>query len=506
MPLFNQLNDDIFLLFSRANRHLFARLVVELFERFFSDAVTFPMKHEVIGHIYDTLRANPDLWTEEGDDVAALPDIRTGGRRIRRNRAGGGDGLQDELMGRAQNTYARLKATGWLEEESYGLKVTVDMSPAAMLLAERLTAIEKGLASSFRGVVVTIRNALAAVINDPAINAPGLNKAADMAIKFSRELRAVLSSLRGIERDILNAGNLNQRLATFFQDFIGRIVLKDFESIYKTNHPYRFKSEILGYVDQLSDEGHSRSLVVDGYLEAEIATSRAAAGLQLDSDLSTLRTVFDNIDGTYDRINTFRVRLEGRLRNTIKYAEAGNYRHSQRLSVLMARLDRAISDTGEVGRDDWLARQEPEAMLLPETSPWAPHLLAEPRSPRVPVEVGSLRRGQTDPVLALWRAMLRHYNDLFVVDTRRVLRFLEGRILPEAEVEARHLPIESVEDFLAFEQLRRFRHTAPRDFLAHFQISPCPEERWRDDDWLKCENFLVLRKTDEITLPEETAP
>lgn len=506
MSLFSQLNDDIFLLFSRGNRHLFARLVVELFERFFSDTVTFPLKHEVIGHIYDTLRANPDLWADEEDDFTSAPDIRTGGRRIRRKRTEKEDHAQDILRLRAQSAYLRLRATGWLEEESYGLKVTVDMSPAAMLLAERLTAIEKGLASSFRGVVVTIRNALAATVVDPGKNAAGLNKAAEMAIRFSRELRAVLSSLRGIERDILNAGNLSQRLATFFQEFIGRLVLKDFESIYKTNHPYRFKREILDYVDQLSDEGHIRSIVIDGYIEAEIATTRAAAGLQLDIDLSILRTVFDNVDGTYERINAFRVRLEGRLRNTIKYAEGGDHRHSQRLISLLSRLDRVLTDSDDAGRSDWLALHEPDAMVIAGATLWAPDLLAEPRSPREPVEVGVLRRGQADPALAAYRALLRHYNDLFVADTRLVLRYLEGRILPDAVEEARYLPIETIEDFLAFEQLRRFRHTAPQEFLLHFDIKPCPDESWRDDEWLKCMNFLVKRKTDTITLLENTSP
>ncbi|TAN56493.1 MAG: hypothetical protein EPN26_03810 [Rhodospirillales bacterium] len=66
--------------------------------------------------------------------------------------------------------------------------------------------------------------------------------------------------------------------------------------------------------------------------------------------------------------------------------------------------------------------------------------------------------------------------DIFVVDTDRVLRFLEQRVLPEATTEARHLPIDGVEDFLAFEQLRRFRH-ASSEFRIHFDFG----EKWVDD-------------------------
>jgi hypothetical protein len=498
MSLFHQLHDDIFLIFSRANRHLYALLIVELFDRFFSDTVTFPGRQEVVGHIYDTLRSHPDLWHEDGEDFSAVADIRTGGRRIRRARGINDGGRQDLLLDRAQRAYWRLVETGWLEEESFGLKITVDMPPSAMLLAERLAAIQCGLATSFRGVVVTIRNALASVLIDATTNAVGLNKAAEMAITFSRELRAVLSTLRSIERDILDAGSLGSRLATFFEDFIGRLVLKDFESIYKTNHPYRFKREILGYVDQISDDGHYRSQVIEGYVEGEVAR-RTEAGCQLDADLLTLRTVFDNIDSTYDRINAFRIRLEGRLRNTVKYAEMGDHQHSQRLSTLLARLDGAVG----AASPDWLARRQPEGMVLADTPLWAAHLLAEPRAPRVAVEAGALRRPQTDPVLAVWRAMARRYNDMFVVDPHRVLRFLEQRVLPNAIAEARHLALTTVEDFLAFEQLRRYRHSAPEIFLGHFEILPSEDVAWRDDDWLRCENFLIRRKTDIVTLIEE---
>ena len=506
MPLFGQLNDDLFLVFSRANRRLFARLVVDLFERFFSDTVTFPTRLDVVGHIYDTLRTSPELWTAEDEDFTDLAAIRTRGRRIRRVRTPRDGGRQDELLDRAHRVYAQLIDKGWLEEETYGIRVTVDMPPAAMLLAERLAAIENGLATSFRGVVITIRNALASVLQDAETNAVGLNKAAEVAVRFSRELRAVLSHLRGIEREILEAENLNERLATFFEDFIGRLVLKDFESIYKTNHPYRFKREILDGVAQISDEGSTRDQVVDGYVQGELVSDRVAAGALLDHDLTTIRTVFDHIDQTYERINTFRIRLESRLRNTVKYAELGDHRHSQRLSRLVGRLDGVIAGMAATGTEEWLKGKQPETMVMAPVPPWSAHLLTEPRAPREPVAAGVVRRQQDDPALAAWRLLLRDYSDLFIIEPRQVRRFLERRIPPHGTGEARWLAIDTIEDFLAFEQLRRFRHAPPGEFAQHFEVLPCQEARWRDDDWLRCENFLIRRKTDHVTLPKEFLP
>jgi hypothetical protein len=501
MALFGLLDDDIFLVFSRGSRHFYARVIVDLFERFFSDAVTFPGKLDVVGAIYDALKMYPGLWTDDDEDFSTVAEVRTKGRRFKRVvfRA---DDRQDVLLDQAHRIYGQLIDKGWLDEETFGIRVTVDMTPAAMLLADRLAAIEKGLATTFRGVVITIRNALASVIQDPKTNALGLNKAAELAIRFSRELRAVLSHLRTIERDILQAEDLNQRLATFFDEFIGRLVLKDFESIYKTNHPYRFKREILDYTDKVADEGYIRDLVVQGYVDGEVTSNSAAAGECLDADLSTIRLVFDNIDQTYERINSFRMRLESRLRNTVRYAESGDQLHSRRLSALIVRLDRALSDLNEAD-PLWLQTRRPEGFVMAPVVPWSPSLLAEPRGQRQPVAAGVLRRPERDPVLAEWRQMLRRYNDLFVDDIRRVQRFLETRILHDHTGEARYLAIETVEDFLAFEHLRRLRRAPTAALTEHFELADCPDEAWRDDEWISCENFLVYRKTGHLSVAGE---
>src|ERR1700761_2219008 len=100
MALFGLLNEDIFLVFSRANRRFYARVVVELYERFFSDALIFPGRHDVIGAIYDALKLNPHLWTEEDQDFSDVAEIRLRGRRFKRDLAGP-DHRQDLLLDRA---------------------------------------------------------------------------------------------------------------------------------------------------------------------------------------------------------------------------------------------------------------------------------------------------------------------------------------------------------------------------------------------------------------------
>lgn len=507
MSLFGQLHDDAFLIFSRDQKHFYARVVVDLFRRFFSDTVTFPTRTDVVAAIYDCLRANPDLWhdSDEADDEQAIlsaPDVRTQGRQLRRSSlAAEPSTVQDDMRSRAWRAYNRLLKTGWLDEEAYGLKITVDMPPAAMMLADRLAMVEGGLSASFRGVVSLIRSTLSSVLRDlgsdhgapsptlaPAA-AAGLHKAAEMAVGFSRDLRMVLASLRSIEHDILTSSSLKTRLEMFFRDFIGRLVLKDFESIYKTNHPYRYKDEILGYLDRLEEDSALRRPLLDGYVTGELASTDDDASHQLDANLFTLRSVFDSLDQTYERINAFRVRLETRLRTTMKYADLGDPRQTQRLSDLIARLDTSLGASAERALELPLA----PSLMMTEMAPWAEHLLREPQTPHPPVRDDALQPRRPDPALLAWRTRLRDYNDLFIVAPHDVAAFLDRHCQPGTPAEACDLPLNSVEDFLAFEQLRRYRRTAPDSFAQRYHLRPCPRGRWRDDAWVRCENFLIDR-------------
>lgn len=62
-----------------------------------------------------------------------------------------------EAMNRASHIYARLKATGWIEENRYGLKVTVDMPAGAMRLAEFLCNLREGVSEQLGGLIIQVK-------------------------------------------------------------------------------------------------------------------------------------------------------------------------------------------------------------------------------------------------------------------------------------------------------------------------------------------------------------
>jgi Family of unknown function (DUF5716) len=108
------------------------------------------------------MRARPDLWGEGDDFGEALPEmISTARRRMRR---------ADKALSVARQIYPPLVATAWLEEEEYGLRVTLDMPMASLLVLERFASLNRGVSERFGGRVVQIRLGLEGVAKStPAV-------------------------------------------------------------------------------------------------------------------------------------------------------------------------------------------------------------------------------------------------------------------------------------------------------------------------------------------------
>jgi hypothetical protein len=278
MPvLFKYLNDDAFLIFSRGNRHLYEACLLEIYARYFEVGTQFPTPQEIVHVIYDVLGANPQLVDDEGE-LQALPEI-VSSRRRRIRFVGVAGSAGDKALKLATHLYSRLLATGWLEEEEYGLRVTVDMPMGALLVTQRLVSLKTDITKRFGGVVVQIKisleNAakLAAAADTRAKS--DASQALDVALEhvsdFTKTLRAILSDLKRIRRSLLEAPTLKDRIATYFDQFIGELLLKDFQSILTTNHPYRYRDRIIDLARTLSLDERVMQALSDGYVTSGIS-------------------------------------------------------------------------------------------------------------------------------------------------------------------------------------------------------------------------------------------
>src|SRR6266403_101738 len=372
MALFRHLHDDAFLVFSRDHKHLYAACLLDLHERFFTGAPAFPTPQQVVHAIYDVMRANPSLWNEGDDFGEDLPEmISAGRRRIRRADVTRASEKGDKALLIARQIYARLIAWGWLEEEEYGLRVTVDMAMGPLLVIQRLASLNKDLSQRFGGLIVQIRLNLEAVEKlSPDIAdrrqrevALALKEARNQVDQFTRSLRAILSDLKRIRRTVMESKTVGDRLEAFFEEFVDQLLLKDFESILTVNHPYRFRDAIVDLVRRISFTPETMQVLAEEYAAASMASDVDDGRMAATDDLLAIENIFEQIGEMFERIETFRRQLEARVRNTVKYAERGTQGLVGRAGDLVRRLDALLRD----GRHD---EATVEWSVEPLRSPW----------------------------------------------------------------------------------------------------------------------------------------
>jgi Wadjet protein JetA len=497
MPLFRYLHDDAFLVFSREHKHLYAACLLDLHERFFTGAPAFPTPQQVVHAIYDVMRANPSLWTENDDFGEVLPEmVSAGRRRMRRADVGRKSETGDKALLIARQLYARLLAWGWLEEEEYGLRVTVDMAMGPLLVIQRLANLNKDISQRFGGLIVQIRLNLEAVEKlNPQVTdrkqreaALAVREARNQADQFTKSLRAILSDLKRIRRTVMESKTVGDRLEAFFEEFVEQLLLKDFESILTFNHPYRFRDAIVDLARRISYTPGTMRVLAEEYLAASMAPSVEEGRLEAEADLLAIESTFGQIGEMFERIETFRRQLEARVRNTIKYAERGAQGLVGRAGDLVRRLDALLHD----GRH---AEATVEWSIEPLRSPWSEHHHAPGREPRKSVEAQPLGERPSDPIYEIRKQLRVQYIMRIAPGPAEVRRFLERQVPPSGTKEARFMELKTVDDFLAFDTARRFAMTreVPPEIARTFELEFTPEKPPHDSEWLRCSNFVVRR-------------
>ena len=490
MALFKHLNDDAFLIFSRKHRHLFERCLVDIYERHFSAGASFPKPREIVHTIYDLIAASPELL---GDDLdVELPDI-VSSRRRRVKFQGKSTEAGERILKASNGIYLRLLETGWLEEEQWGISVTVDMPMGALLVMQRLASLNSGISQRFGGLVVNIKNSLETALRLPENPDPTnsavyqLRSSRDQAQDFVQTLRAIVSDLKRVRKTLAAAESLNQRINTYFEQFIGEVILRDFQDIMAAkNHPYRFKDRILTLVRDIQSNERALDALAQGYESISVVQGFNEARREVESDLNKIEERFELIGEMFEHMNRFRRGLEVRLRNTVRYAEQGDSGLASRARDLVRRLTALGND---VVTEKAPSLIEPSLLLCSDV------LFAKPRQPRKEVEVQALTPRSFDPVHALRKRLRNEYLDRINPDPLQVVGFLRGLVDPGRQIESQHVIINDIDEFLHFEAARRYALTrsVPKVVKAEFGLEYRAEGIRHESDWLSCANFVITR-------------
>ncbi len=376
------------------------------------------------------------------------------------------------------------------------------MPMGALLVAQRLAGLKADVSQRFGGLVVHIKASLdlvgalspedAAAVRSAAVH--GLREARRQAEAFVRTLRAILSDLRRIRKAILAAPDMRDKMETYFEQFIGELLLKDFQSIMTFNHPYRFRDGIIATARAASMDPKRMGAVAVGYVEAGLAPDPAAARDAAADDLLAIEGTFESIGAMFERIAQFRRALEGRLRNTVKYAEGGERGLGTRARDLVRRLE-ALLAAPFPGQPERYDRPTVPAAVEPIRTPWSEASLAPPRQGRTPMVAKPLPARPTDPEYLFRKRLRAEYLARVAPTPQQVRAFLDAMVPPHGAREARSMPIRDVDELLAFDAVRRYALTrdVPAAVASAFRIEPLPGGEPHDSDWLRCDNFSVRR-------------
>ncbi|MET4734898.1 hypothetical protein ABIE64_003641 [Thalassospira sp. MBR-102] len=495
MALFGSLHDDFFGVFSGPNRFVFEAVIRDIYLINFANLSQFPTRNDLRNQIIETLRRNPEIWSDE-ESYLSFDDIITGKRRMRRRQGNQVSDKKDatsQLLLRANHVYARLVNCGWLNETAFGIRIVAEMPYGAILLAERLIEIEQRNTVRIGGLIVEIRNALLACRENQSENAPGLEKAAQNCRTFARGLRAILATLTELERSILSESSRNGRIRALMEQFVRGLLLGDFRQLMSArSHPYRHRREILDHISALKRDEQSLRRLGQAYEEHEIALDLDAALYRVHDDLNQISETFNDIDTALHEISKSRRRLERKLNNLVSYAATSHSSFARQALDLICRLDQ--SDGPDIL----------PGLVLPRIQMASPELLRAPSSHRNKIKNVSVKVSEPEPLLRLKMVLENQYDRQINIPPSAVLRYLQRHVPPFGSTEACYLPITSIDDYFAFTAMQAAWVVKADEVLLSrlnksFQYSK--EQLTRDEvdnAWLKCGNFRIHRLDDAI--------
>ena len=472
--LFNKLPDEIFKPLAGANRYLFEEILLFLFRYFSDEDITneavFPRRGHVIRAIEELLERKGRLLQivdEEGDaeeDISNAPGPA------------------------ARYIYKRLVVTGWLEEEEDGYHVNVLMPPHANLLLEALEGVAHAEKKNYGSTIASIHLQLQAIANHPEDNARAFIEVVRAARDFTRHLQNIFSGLRGFQDIITRQHNPKLALSTFFDDFVENLLISDYKSLQAENNPFRHRANVLSLLIQIEHIDSIMTALVKVYQEDK-NLAPAAARDKVINDLHFIARVFRSVDRRLDAIDLYRMRLESRVAEMVRYMD----RNVPDLT------NRGIKLLEELGRR---SQEQPDGELpvLPRPPRWLSQGLLghrsirKPQKRRQPQFIELAKEQELSPEVRERLRLIQAYLQRRVMSPAKVAAFIDRQMGERATFTAKDFQVESVEELVAF---------AFVPFLNQMKGKPLPNmplftirrtgERL-DTTLLECSDFIVERK------------
>jgi Family of unknown function (DUF5716) len=463
MKLFGYLPETLFKPLSGPKKHVYARLLMRLYERVYSARILeTPLREEVVKQIEIGL-------SEFG--IGSMGDLTEG------------DPEEDQTTSQAHYlAYYRLRDTGWLTDETEKWRTYVDMNPDAFMVLGAITDFGNSRVR-VAGAVVDVKNNLEAAFREPETMAQGLANAHETATRFARNMRRILAGMREIEDRILGNPNAAAILRTFFHDFVDGLLIADYKQLKTSNNPYRHRRTIAALAgDMLADAGLvgkiSRAYIEQGVMAA--GATVVTAEERVIVELGKIKSVFEDVGPFMDKIEDFRDRLERRIRTTVHYMDVMGEGSAERIVQLIEQLSKIGSDEVEI-------RLRSPDVGLPITS----LALYTPPPPKAPPERTRFKVPKQDPFLRAYVQATTEFDRMVRVTDQKLLEFARRQMQGRDRVSSGEIEIESIPDLFAYRALPNLAAVGRSVRLGEFTITI--EEGRTANDWIDVTAFRIER-------------
>ncbi|MFK4492522.1 Wadjet anti-phage system protein JetA family protein [Bradyrhizobium sp. USDA 336] len=463
MKLFGYLPETLFKPLSGPKKHVYARLLMRLYERVYSARILeTPLKEEVVRQIEIGL-------SEFG--IGSMGDLSEG------------DPEEDQTTSQAHYlAYYRLRDTGWLTEETEKWRTYVDMNPDAFMV---LGAVVDFGNSRVRvaGAVVDVKNNLEAAFREPETMAQGLANAHETAARFARSMRRILAGMREIEDRILGNPNAAAILRTFFQDFVDGLLIADYKQLKTSNNPYRHRRTIASLAGDMLADAERLGKIARAYIEQGVmpaGTTIATAEERVIAELEKIKSVFEDVGPFMDKIEDFRDRLERRIRTTVHYMDVMGEGSAERIVRLIEQLSKVDSDDVDI-------RLRSPDVGLPITS----LALYTPPPPKAPPERTRFKVPKQDPYLRAYVQATTDFDRMVRVSDQKLLEFARQQVQDRDVVSAAEIEIRNIADLFAYRAIPNLAAVGRSVRLGEFTITL--EEGRRANDWIDITAFRIER-------------
>ena len=382
--------------------------------------------------------------------------------------------------------YNRLRDTGWLlEMDDIGYRRICSFSQIGGKLLSVLLSLGQQNSFDIGSVCQGVYTNLQAIHDNPKENVANVRFCATTANSFYQEVTTLSATTREIAYQILNETDNRARMATFFNNFMKEVFEQDYSALHSKDNPYRYRNEIITLVDVISISSRRLDILVDGLLLQSPDLTRDAALARLRADLALIRKVFSHIHKIIEGMEKYRRSMARRMNEAIRYSYRATADIGQRIGSLVTALSQLEDslDPAFIIEDNYLCV---DRLFEPRQKGESAKATSVPEAP-VPIEQ-----------IALDRA-LDHYLRRRSVNPKRLHRYIEQAMQSQISITSDDLPINHLDDLLAFVELRSLinysshQNCPYRQFLRCFRISLVPGETTQNA-YMTAPKLLLSRK------------